>query len=128
MFGIQGGFTTKDDKGFYGDMITPANSYISIKKGGTELRGLPANNLIQIPFGGDAPKYGDFAPQLRLIQDIRPYRGVMIQGELLMGQGVEIGIRGKKEWHLGFTPMSVEVVGGARFKLKWLGLISAFLK
>lgn len=99
----------------------------TVKK--TEIRRIPFNGMVEIPLGGvQVPKYGDFAPQLRIIKDIAPWRGTIVQGELMMGQGLEVGLRLKKEVDIPFTSWSVVGVGGARVKLKWPALVKAIFQ
>ncbi len=127
MFGVQAGFTSKDGQGGYADLVTPANSYLSYKFGTTEVRGLPFGSMVKIPLGGTMmPKYGDFSPQLRVIQDIQPYKGITLQGERGMGlQKVTVGGRGKLEYAIGPSGMSVDATGGVRLDLKIPSLFKA---
>jgi RHS repeat-associated protein len=97
--GIQGGLTSNDSQGFYGNLITGDNSYLSFKKGGTEVRTLPLRGIMPtMPFSG-SPIYGDFSPQLRTITDIAVYRGIIIQSEVGVARNTNptLGLRGKLE-------------------------------
>lgn len=132
MIGFQVGVTTKDNQVFYTDVITPANaasySYGSIKKGITEYRGIPLNTMYNIPMGGSPARYGDFTPQLRVLNDFGVYRGVTIQGELgVSTNNLTLGIRGKKEFDTG-VGLTFEAVGGVRASLKPPSLFKAIWK
>lgn len=130
--GIQGGFTTKDNQGFYGNMILGDNSYLSYTSGKTEVRGVPLKDMTKVPLDGSQPKYGDYAPQLRVLHQVGVYRGVPIQAEIALGSKPSVGLRAKIETPKNIAgydlPFSVEVAAGARLTLKVPGLISAIFK
>jgi RHS repeat-associated protein len=127
--GLQGGFTTEDGQGLYGNLVTGNVSYLSLKVDatGTEIRGLPFRGLGVTVSANKGAMYGEYSPQLRVLQDtkLRIY-GIPIQAELGMGrsQAPTIGLRGKLESPtvLGFN---AEVVGGVRASLDWPALIRA---
>jgi len=125
--GVQVGVTTASGGEIYGNLITGDNSYLSYKNGSNEIRGLPFRGLgTTIPFFKQ-PKFGDFAPQLRVISDIAVYRGILIQSELASGKNPSIGLRGKVESPklLGW---SAEVVAGARVSLEAPALYNEIMK
>lgn len=125
--GVRIGVTTATDGGIYGNLITGDNSYLSYKKGINEIRGLPFRGLgTTVPFFKD-PTFGDFAPQLRVINDIAVYRKIMIQSELASGKNPSVGLRGKVESPklLGW---SGEVVVGARVSLEAPPIYNAIMK
>ncbi len=127
--GIQGGFTTADGQGLYGNLITGDNSYLSYKVGNTELRGLPFRSLMPKIQFGQQPKYGDWAPQFRVINDIGVYRGILIQSEFGMGanSAPAVGLRGKVETPR-FLGWNAELVGGARLTLQAPPLYNAIMQ
>jgi len=131
-FGLQGGVTTKDNQGFYGNMVTGDYSYISYKNSatGTEIRALPFKGLGVSLSSNKGPIYGEYSPQLRVLQDtkLRLY-GIPIQAEMGMGraQNPTIGLRGKLETPT-FLNYSAEVTGGIRLSLKVPDVISAMFQ
>jgi RHS repeat-associated protein len=124
-YGAQGGFTTKDDHGFYGDLVTLNRSYVNYKVPGTstEVRVIPFSNALKTPLMGGA-LYGDFTPSIRSLTTLGVYRGITIQSDLVMSHNIQLGLRGKVE-----TPKiggySVEAAAGARGSLKVPSLLSA---
>ncbi|MGC4102992.1 hypothetical protein [Ferruginibacter sp.] len=132
--GAQFGFTTADNQGFYGNIVTADNSYLAYKKEyvpggklGTEFRGIPFRGLgVTIPLDGKQPKFGDYAPQFRVINDLFIYKGVTVQSEVVMGSKPAIGLRGKLETPK-FNGWSAEVVAGARVDLQTPPLVQALI-
>ncbi len=127
--GVQGGFTSKNYKGFYGNMLLGDNSYFTYTRGKTEIRGLPLKGMLNLPMDGTQPEYGDFAPQLRVLHQVGSYRGIPIQAEIALGVKPTIGLRAKLEasqFLKGYNiPFDVEVATGGRFSFKVPGLFSA---
>jgi RHS repeat-associated protein len=127
--GLQGGFTTEDGQGLYGNLVTGDVSYLSLKVDatGTEIRALPFRGLGVTLSANKGAMYGEYSPQLRILQDTKiRFYGIPIQAELGMGrsQAPTIGLRGKLETPtvLGYN---AEVVGGVRASLQWPALIRA---
>jgi len=132
--GVQVGVTSKDNKGLYGNVVTGDNSYISYKlSDGLEVRGAPLRGLgVTIPISPNPQvKYGDFAPQIRVLKDIAPiWRVAKLQGEAFGGwhQDPGIGLRVKAETPTVLNGWSAEVAAGARVTLQLPQIISVFLK
>jgi hypothetical protein len=124
-YGIQAGVTTENGQGGYGNFVTFQNSYINYKVPGssTEIRLVPFSGSLKVPLGL-APQYGDFKPALRSLTTLGVYRGVTIQGEFVMSNNIQGGLRGKVE-----TPKlagySIEGAGGVRASLKVPKLFTA---